>query len=99
MCTLGLQCAHREPVAMGALQLRHASFFFANFMMPPDAVDGVVTAIDRVCAPEQIQACLSTACAFLTNQGLGLHTTRRVEQVHNTADHRTFSIYACTRGC
>jgi hypothetical protein len=36
---------------MGALQLRHASFFLANFMMPPEAVDGVVTAMERVWAP------------------------------------------------
>lgn len=36
---------------MGALQPRHASFFLANFMMPPAALLGVVTAMDRVCAP------------------------------------------------
>ena len=48
--TLSLQCLHTvcSLLPSGARQPRHVSRFCANFMMPPEATDGVVTMMDRV---------------------------------------------------
>lgn len=51
--TFSLQCLHTvvSPAPSMARQPRHVSRFCANFMMPPLAAEGVVTVMDRVCAP------------------------------------------------
>lgn len=54
--TFSLQCLHTvvSPAPSMARQPRHVSRFCANFMMPPLAAEGVVTMMERVCAPGQV---------------------------------------------
>ena len=51
--TFSLQCLHTvcSSLPSMALQPRQVSRFCANFMMPPEAAEGVVTMMERVCAP------------------------------------------------
>lgn len=86
---------------MGALQLRHASFFLANFMMPPEAVDGVVTAMERVWAPV---ASSEKSFELLASPGTSSTcrlTTLRLVLCKNhaavTSDHMQVDITAAVR--
>lgn len=48
-----LQCLHTvcSFLPSGARQPKQVSRFCANFMMPPEAAEGVATMMERVCAP------------------------------------------------
>lgn len=60
LCTyLGLQCPQSEVspgLLSGALQDRHESRTLANFMIPPDPLEGVDTVMLRVWSPASAHA-------------------------------------------
>lgn len=53
LLTFGLQCLQSvtSPSLRVALHPRQACLIFANFMMPPEATDGMLTWIERVWSP------------------------------------------------